>query len=608
MSKEKRRVLHRGELLAVARDVVKSDDRGDFFWLLGPPSYANERVGSVIVVRICGPLDYHDEGCGDSYECIVKRIEDAFAGRCGDDEGEKPSAVVLKIDSPGGVVAGLHESIKRVRSMRKDAGIPLIAYVDETAYSAAYAWCCACDEVFLPKSGFCGSIGVISTLVDQTAADKKMGLRFVILTSGARKADGHVHAPITDDMVEEERPRVEELATQFFEDVRVARGIDLDTIRSFEAKRFLGQEAVDAGVADGVMGWSELLADLEAVAQSDSTPLAQPGTPVSSSRGRDRIRESRAQGKNMLVLNALIARTQSAMKTEKDPTKLLALAGQLEAFKKTKTHIEKHETEEGEDEGDDEESEESSASEEEQEESAEGDETDRHEDDPDDEGDDPDDDEEDDEDEAEESSEESEEEAAKSAASAIVRASGLTTKSGRRALHKAATVMIVKTVRSSAAHRVFAAASKITGKKGATAIVAALQGNKEAATKLKRDVAEIKADRQRERKASLIENARTAGRITPAEAKSLVGKKLSFVESYLDMRPASTVRRPQDAASPPAVRGNGQPAPISAQDPVVQKELKRAMAAVKAQGLKLDEGDLLKALESNGARVKFPEV
>lgn len=603
----RRRAIRRGELLAIREQAVHHDGPAAFFWLFGPPVYENERIGSVEVVRVNGPLEHHDDGMGDSYECIVKRVKDAFEGKhIMDSEASNgvPSAVVLRLDTPGGVVAGLHETVVSLRSMAAQYKIPLIGYVDETAYSAGYALSCACSELYLPRSGFCGSIGVISTLVDQTEKDKKDGYRFVVLTSGARKADGHPHVPITDAVVDEEAPRVEQLAMQFYKDVRKARGLSIDTIRGFEAKRFLGAEAVKAGVADGIMGWDELIGTLNAKAQVD-TPLAQPGSRVSQSTRN-------LKGEAMPIgIDAMILRTKEAMKAEKDSEKLAALAGDLAAYKKTKTHIEKHETEEGED--DDGEDDDEATSEK-------GDETERKTDDPDDEGDDPDkdddsddddeDDDEDDEDEEESSSEESEEEAAKSAASSIVRASGLTTKSARRALLKVATGMLLKTMRASAAYKVYKAASKMTGKRGASSVISVLQGHSEASKELRTRVASIENERRNERKTAMIDKALAARRITKPEAKLLRGKKEGFVSSYLELRPVALVHGVDGGVNPPPVSRNGA-APVAASDPAVQKEMRRAMGMAKMAGIKLDESELIKAIESGGAVVsgsaKLPE-
>lgn len=291
----RKRYLKPGEKFAIDHRLVQYDpDRKAFFWLFADPVYENTRVGSICVVRVNGPLDYH-EGWGDSYECLVKRIECGLEGDDleEDEEGDPapggpPSCLVLRIDCPGGVVAGLEQTVNKIRRMSRETGIPIYAYVDETAYSAGYALCCAASEVYIPNSGFLGSIGVISTLVDQTSADKKAGLRFVVIASGERKADGHPHVPITDEMIDEERPRNAKLAADFFGMVKRARGVPLATIESWQAARFLGKEAVDAGLADGVLSWDGFVGMLQDVYESESTvepptpstlgTLAQPGT------------------------------------------------------------------------------------------------------------------------------------------------------------------------------------------------------------------------------------------------------------------------------------------------------------------------------------------
>ena len=134
-------------------------------------------------------------------------------------------------------------------------GVRVISYVDELTASAAYALACVAEEIYLPPSGIAGSVGVISTMCDQTQADEMAGLRYVTITSGARKADGHVHVAISDEAIAAEEVRVGELAEQFFALVEKARGIDA---RPLQANIYLAADAVSAGLADGVFGWHEL--------------------------------------------------------------------------------------------------------------------------------------------------------------------------------------------------------------------------------------------------------------------------------------------------------------------------------------------------------------
>jgi ClpP class serine protease len=227
-----------------------------FFFLFGPTIKETERIGDVAIIYLNGPLDHHIGGCGDSYEALLDRFDDAIDGG----EAGPPSAIVLKVDSPGGKVAGLNATCARMTATARGLGIKMYSYPNEMAASAAYALSCACDEIIVPDSAIVGSIGVISTLVDVTKMDRQDGVRFEFITSGARKTDGHPHAPIDAGAIAAERKRVDILAQQFFSMVKAARGLSIGTISGYQAGIFLGKQAVDAGLADDCMSWEDCLA------------------------------------------------------------------------------------------------------------------------------------------------------------------------------------------------------------------------------------------------------------------------------------------------------------------------------------------------------------
>ena len=251
--------LRRGEALAISPDAIHRDADG-FFLMLGPEAPPNERMGTAVVVRIRGALKHFDDGNGDSYEAITKRVSEAM-------KEPGATAVVLSIESPGGVVSGLNETVATLRKMSADAEIPLYAFVDEYAASAAYALCCACVEIIGPASAIVGSVGVISTMVSVQKQDEMAGIEFRLITSGDRKADGHLHGPITDEAVVAERARNAELAKQFFAFASAARKMTPKKLESLQAGIFLMQtedtpSAVDVGLADDVMSWDEVCQSL----------------------------------------------------------------------------------------------------------------------------------------------------------------------------------------------------------------------------------------------------------------------------------------------------------------------------------------------------------
>jgi signal peptide peptidase SppA len=246
-----RRTIRAGELLAIAPGYVHQLG-ADMWWDNGPPVPANETIGPVTVVCVRGVLDHHTcNGGGDSYDDLIKRITDACDG--------DSRYIVLRVDSPGGVVSGLNECSDEIRRCAKERGKKLVAYIDEMATSAAYALSCACSEIICPKAAILGSIGVISSMVSYAAMNEARGIQVITVTSGECKADGHPDAPITDAAVKRERARVEKFAKQFFKLAGKSRGLDPEDLRSYQAGLFVGGDAVRAGLADAVMGWRELV-------------------------------------------------------------------------------------------------------------------------------------------------------------------------------------------------------------------------------------------------------------------------------------------------------------------------------------------------------------
>lgn len=211
-----------------------------------------EIVDGVAVLCIEGPLEH--KGCGfwQDYESLA----DDFKSLCDD---ASIRCIVLKFDSPGGEVSGLYETVSIMQDMKAKAGKPVIGYVDEACYSAAYALACVCDEIYLPESGGVGSVGVITAMTDMTEAAKKAGMRIEVIASGSKKADGHPYVPLTEGAIKRTQKTVDRLAASFFGIVSDATGLSVDAIQGLNAGIYMGQEAVDVGLANGVMSIQDCL-------------------------------------------------------------------------------------------------------------------------------------------------------------------------------------------------------------------------------------------------------------------------------------------------------------------------------------------------------------
>lgn len=223
--------------------------------LCDPPAPREPKVldGGIGLVEVHGPLMHHADPFCDSYDDIKRRVSAAI------DRGAT-KAVVLSIDSPGGLVSGAFDTADEIRAFCDASGVELVAFVDGQATSAGYALACVANRVFVPPTGFVGSIGVIDALIDATAQDRAFGLQFSIITSGARKSDGNPHTTTTDAAITSAQARVDDLAAIFFEHVSQRRGIAVDKVAGLEAGLVHGARAVALGLADDVKTYDQVLA------------------------------------------------------------------------------------------------------------------------------------------------------------------------------------------------------------------------------------------------------------------------------------------------------------------------------------------------------------
>lgn len=227
----------------------------------------------VAVYDIDGPLSQRGWYCFQGYDSIARDLETML-------DDPRVRSVVLRINSPGGVVAGLFEGTRRMRAMVEASGKRVTAYADESAYSAAYALACVADEIVLPETGGVGSVGVIGSLYSEAAALAAAGIDVRVLTSGREKADGHPETPISDEAVARTQARVSELAAIFHREVAARRGLTPEAVKALEAGVRYGAAAVASGLADRVGSFEDVLAGLRPALTTPKDPTMKTRTRV----------------------------------------------------------------------------------------------------------------------------------------------------------------------------------------------------------------------------------------------------------------------------------------------------------------------------------------
>lgn len=289
----------------------------------------------IAIVTISGPLEHHPSWF-DSYDAITSRIEEAM------NDGTV-RAVVMCIDSPGGDASGVEEAHRKIVALKKAIGKPLCAYSNENCYSAAYWLAASADEIWLPPTGGAGSVGVIAAAIDCTAANEKAGVKVELVTTGARKADGHPDRPLTDDVVKVLQARVDQLGKVFFASVGESREMKPEAVQALQAGVFLGQDAVAAGLADGVASWDEFMAAVRSELTGVDSPApgsvnvtgrssSTHGSPATPSRSTSPMKVSAlAATKALTDAQAAVAAASSALKAAKTPEEGKAAEAKFDA-------------------------------------------------------------------------------------------------------------------------------------------------------------------------------------------------------------------------------------------------------------------------------------
>lgn len=173
-------------------------------------------------------------------------------------------SILLDIDSPGGTVDGTEELAQAIYDARGQ-GKKIIAYTDGTLASGAYWIASAADEIYISgDTVMVGSVGVVATHVDQSKADEAYGEKWTEITAGKYKRIASAHAPLSDAGASYIQDQVDYLYANFVETVARNRGVSQEeALAMAEGKIFIGKQAIEVGLVDGVEAFSDLINSLK---------------------------------------------------------------------------------------------------------------------------------------------------------------------------------------------------------------------------------------------------------------------------------------------------------------------------------------------------------
>lgn len=244
-----------------------------------PATIAPPEGSRIAVMNLFGTISQRQnwitsESGGTSSQVFARDFETAM-------KDSNIGAVLMVIDSPGGMVAGTQELVDRIYAARGTK--PVWAFVDPMAASAAYWIASAADQIIAaPSAQDIGSIGVVRVHQDESKALEKAGITTTIIRSTENKYQGNSFEPLSEATKAHYQARVDEAHATFVAGVARNRNVSIATVseRFGKGSTFMAREALDRKMIDRVATLESVLDELSARVGTASSVSVLAGTPI----------------------------------------------------------------------------------------------------------------------------------------------------------------------------------------------------------------------------------------------------------------------------------------------------------------------------------------
>lgn len=247
--------------LAMRKDEAEKLASVNFDWKFkenGEPECPNSydvREDGIAVIHIDGGLSYRTDlwtawfGM-DTYNSIEAAFDECLGN-------PKVKGIVFDINSPGGEVSGCADLAAKIYKARGSMEFGIVARTGGLMCSAAYWLGSACEKVYTASNGTLGSIGVLCAY--NKSDDESVNV--IVSDFSPNKAP----TPDNDDGLKLIKQELNDLAEVFIKAVAEHRHTTEGDVRENFGKGgvFIGQKAVDANLADGVLSLDEVFEQMK---------------------------------------------------------------------------------------------------------------------------------------------------------------------------------------------------------------------------------------------------------------------------------------------------------------------------------------------------------
>ncbi|WP_193046183.1 signal peptide peptidase SppA [Mycolicibacterium baixiangningiae] len=221
----------------------------------GPSIAGRKAKPTIAVVTLHGPIVSGRGGPGLSPLGNSSAGGDTIAAALREAAADTDvSAIVLRVESPGGSVTGSETIWREVLRARK-GGTPVVASMGAVAASGGYYVSMGADAIVANPGTITGSIGVVTGKLVARELKDRLGVGSDSVRTNANADAWSPNSPFTDEQQAHVEAEADLFYTDFVERVAAGRGLSVDDVAEVARGRvWTGADAKERGLVDELGG------------------------------------------------------------------------------------------------------------------------------------------------------------------------------------------------------------------------------------------------------------------------------------------------------------------------------------------------------------------
>lgn len=202
----------------------------------------------IAIVRVEGTIQEQsgssilEASSGYQHDSTMNYIDELM-----DDSNNK--GILLYVDSPGGTVYESEELYQKLKEYKETTKRPIWDYMAHYAASGGYMVSMASDKIYANSNTTTGSIGVIMSGYDMSGLYKKLGIRYVSITSGKNKDS----SKFTNEQIAIYQDQINEAYEEFANIVADGRDMSVEDVKKLaDGRTYTAKQAKNNGLIDEI--------------------------------------------------------------------------------------------------------------------------------------------------------------------------------------------------------------------------------------------------------------------------------------------------------------------------------------------------------------------